>query len=103
MKKISSLSIPLYGNIVEKIVETIINYCFTYNKDFFNFNPKISKNLPKTFYQIINIKNFYGYPNVDKKTILKLIYRGYRKTGFEGKWFFIKKFGFLNYLKVKTW
>ena len=41
--------------------------------------------------------------SVDKKTILKLIYRGYRKTGFEGKWFFIKKFGFLNYLKVKTW
>ena len=53
--------------------------------------------------QIFNIRNFYGYPSVDKKNILKQFYRGYRKTGFEGKWFFIKKFGFLNYLKVKTW
>ena len=63
---------------------------------------KFQKTL-KLFYQIINIKNFYGYPSVDKKNILKQFYRGYRKTGFEGKWFFIKKFGFLNYLKVKTW
>ena len=71
------------------------------NKEEFEIQ-KFQKTL-KLFYQIINIKNFYGYPSVDKKTILKLIYRGYRKTGFEGKWFFIKKFGFLNYLKVKTW
>ena len=48
----------------------------------------------------MNIKNFYGYPNVDKKIILKQFYRGYKVRG---KWFFIKKFGFLNYLKVKTW
>ena len=70
------------------------------------FDSQASQKFQKTLQvclQIMNIKNFYGYPSVDKKTILKLIYRGYRKTGFEGKWFFIKKFGFLNYLKVKTW
>ena len=53
--------------------------------------------------QIFNIRNFYGYSSINKKIILKQFYRGYRKAGFRAKWFFIKKFGFLNYLKVKTW
>ena len=39
-------------------------------------------------YKIINIKNFYGYPSVDKKMILKQFYRGYRKAGFRGKFFY---------------
>ena len=68
-----------------------------------NFNLQKFQKTLQVFLQIMNIKNFYGYPNVDKKIILKQFYRGYRKTGFRGKWFFIKKFGFLNYLKVKTW
>ena len=68
-----------------------------------NFNRQKFQKTVQICLQIMNIKNFYGYPSVDKKIILKLIYRGYRKAGFEGKWFFIKKFGFLNYLKVKTW
>ena len=63
---------------------------------------KFQKNI-ELFYQIINIKNFYGYSSINKKIILKEFYRGYRKAGFRGKWFFIKKFGFFNYLKVKTW
>ncbi len=53
--------------------------------------------------QILRIKNFYGYSSINKKSILKQFYRGYRKSGFRGKWFFIKEFGFSNYLNVKTW
>ena len=57
-----------------------------------NFNLQKFQKTLQVFLQIMNIKNFYGYPNVDKKIILKQFYRGYRKTGFKsGSLFWIFK------------
>ncbi len=67
------------------------------------FNPQKFQETLEIINQIFHIKNFYGYSSINKKSILKQFYRGYRKAGFRGKWFFIKEFGVLNYLKVKTW
>ena len=81
-------------------VDTLKTTLSIYKKKF--HQQKFQETL-ELFYQIINIKNFYDYSSINKKIILKQFYRGYRKAGFRGKWFFIKKFGFLNYLRVKTW